>query len=61
MLYVAVVEAAVGVPEILPMEVSTAKPAGNAGLQLYKLTVPVTVGVSAGIAAPTVALIALCG
>jgi hypothetical protein len=61
MMYVAVAEAAVGVPEIVPREVSNAKPAGNAGLQLYELTVPVTVGVSAGIAVPTVALIALCG
>ena len=34
----------VGVPEITPVLVFKLKPAGNAGLMEYEVTVPVTVG-----------------
>jgi hypothetical protein len=54
-------EAAVGVPEIIPFDGLTLKPAGNAGLTEYELIVPETDGTSAVIACPTVALMVLCG
>ena len=54
MVYVLVAEVAVGVPEILPVEVSNVKPAGNVALidQLVA-NPPVLVGVSVVIVAPT--------
>jgi hypothetical protein len=43
-------EIAVGVPEIVPVELFRLNPAGKAGLTEYEVTVPVTVGASAGMA-----------
>jgi hypothetical protein len=51
--YDAFVVAVVGVPEIVPVVLLSVKPAGRAGLTLYDVTVPVTVGVSEAIAWPT--------
>jgi hypothetical protein len=42
--------AAVGVPEIIPVELSRVKPVGSAGLTPYESTVPVTVGASGAMA-----------
>jgi hypothetical protein len=47
-------DGAVGVPLITPLVASIASPAGSAGATAYDATVPVTVGVSAVIAVPTV-------
>jgi hypothetical protein len=52
-MYDAFVVAVVGVPEIVPVVLLSVKPAGRAGLTLYDVTVPVTVGVSEAIAWPT--------
>jgi hypothetical protein len=51
----------VGVPEIVPVEAFKLKPAGRAGLTLYELAAPVTVGISGVIATPCVAVITACG
>jgi hypothetical protein len=44
---------AVGVPLITPVVAFNARPAGNAGVTVYPVTVPVTVGDRAVIAVPT--------
>jgi len=60
-LYEACGEEAVGVPEIAPVDVFSVRPAGRAGVILYEVTEPVTVGTSGEIATPTVAVIDACG
>jgi hypothetical protein len=58
---VAFADAAVGVPEIAPVVLLKLSPAGRAGLIDHEVTVPVTVGVSAAMAVPTVADMLVCG
>jgi hypothetical protein len=57
----AIADVAVGVPEMIPLDVLRLTPAGSAGLTAYELTVPVTVGVSTEIATPTMAVMVGCG
>jgi hypothetical protein len=44
--YDVLAESDVGVPEIIPVHALRLTPAGSAGLTAYKVTFPVTVGVS---------------
>ena len=48
--YVVWAAAAVGVPEMTPVELLRLSPAGSAGLIAYEVTVPVTVGADVEIA-----------
>jgi hypothetical protein len=42
----------VGVPEMTPLLASNERPDGSGGAIEYRVTLPVTVGVSGGMAAP---------
>ena len=52
--YVAVAETTLGVPEIIPVVVSSDNPLGKVGETLYETTFPVMVGLSDAIAEPIV-------
>jgi hypothetical protein len=46
---------------MLPVDASKLRPAGSAGLMVYELTAPETVGLSGVMASPTLAEMVACG
>ena len=61
MVYAASGAGDVAVPEIAPVVLLKLKPAGNTGVMLYMVAVPLIDGISGVIACPTVIAIETCG